>query len=71
LTNSAGVIPSRKAVNPFISQNKIVISRREPLASVSSDRSISPATMRGSTYLPKVSRICALSRNSLTMLLKD
>src|SRR5580692_3180478 len=71
LTSAAGVIPSLSAVNPFISQNKIVISRREPLASVSSGRSSSPATMRGSTYLPNVSRICALIRSSPTMLLKD
>src|SRR6516164_3787105 len=71
LTSPAGVMPSLKAVNPFMSQNKIVISRRAPLASVSSGRSSSPATMRGSTYFPKVSRICALTRNSPTMLLKD
>src|SRR5256885_376317 len=64
-------MPSLKVVKPFISQNKIVISRREPLASVSSGRSISPATIRGSTYLPNVSRICALIRSSPTMLLKD
>src|SRR5713101_390423 len=64
-------MPSLKLVKPFMSQKKMVISRREPLASVSSGRSSSPATMRGSTYLPKVSRICALIRSSPTMLLKD
>ena len=64
-------MPSLNAVNPFMSQNRIVISRRVPVASVNSGRSISPATMRGSTYLPKVSRICALIRSSPTMLLKD
>jgi len=66
LTNAAGVMPSLKAVNPVMSQNKMVISRREPLASVRSGRSISPATIRGSTYLPKVSRICALTLSSPT-----
>src|SRR5580693_4703965 len=71
LTSAAGVIPSLSAVNSFMSQNKTVISRREPLASVSSGRSSNPATMRGSTYLPKVSRIRALTRSSPTMLLKD
>ena len=71
LTSPAGVMPSLKLVKPFMSQKKIVISRREPLTSVSSGRSISPATMRGSTYLPNVSWICALRRSSPTMLLKD
>src|ERR1051325_6864428 len=70
LTRPTGVIPSLKLVNPFMSQNRIVISRREPLGSVNSGRSISPATMRGSTYLPNVSRICSLARSSPTMLLK-
>src|SRR6266446_10736096 len=70
LTSPAGVMPSLKLVKPFMSQKKMVISRREPLTSVSSGRSISPATMRGSTYFPNVSLICALRRSSPTMLLK-
>jgi len=51
-------MPSEGGEAPSVTE-QIVISRREPLASVNSGRSISPATMCRSTYLPKVSRICA------------
>ena len=53
-----------------MSQNRMVITRRSPLAETSSGRSIRPSTMRGSTYLPKVSLICDLSLSSATMALK-
>ncbi len=53
-----------------MSQKKTVMTRRSPAEPASAGRSIRPSTIRGSMYLPKVSRICALTRSSATMWLK-
>ena len=62
-------MPSLRLVNPFMSQNSTVITRRSPSLAVSDFGSISPSTTRGSTYRPKVSRKRSLWRNCSTMLL--
>ena len=60
-------MPSLRVVKPFMSQNSTVITRRCPSVAVSACRPISPSTILGSMYLPKVSRICSLRRSCSTM----
>ena len=66
LTSPCGVMPSLVLENPLTSQNSTVMTRRSPSAA-SAGPSSSPATTRGSTYLPKVSRSRSLSRNCSTI----
>src|SRR5882724_499582 len=68
-TRPCGVIPSLVLVKPLTSQNSTVMTRRCPSAA-SMGRSISPSTMRGSMYFPKVSRMRSLRRNCSTISLK-
>ena len=60
-------MPSLRLVNPRMSQNITVMTRRSPAVAAGPGRSISPATTCGSMYLPNVSRICWLWRSFSTM----
>ena len=67
LTSPCGVTPSLSVVNPFMSQNITVITRRWPCVATTAGWSSKSCATRGSMYFPKISLIRSLLRNRSIM----